>query len=40
MIWHAISQFDWNDLIDLHQIVKGETPFALINDLQRVAILI
>lgn len=37
---HAISQFDWNGLIDLHQIVKGETPIALINHLQTVVILI
>lgn len=26
---HAISQFDWNGLIDLHQIVKGETPHCI-----------
>lgn len=29
MIWHAISQFDWNDLIDLHQIVKGGNPVCI-----------
>lgn len=29
MIMHAISQFDWNGLIDLHQIVKGETPHCI-----------